>query len=147
MHALKAFLSGSGICCLSGASGAGKTTLLNALLGIRRETGSLSPKINRGRNTTRVTELLESDGLRIIDTAGFSLLEAEHGMDPRVLRERYPEFRELGESCRFRECLHDREPGCAVSEAARMGVIDAERLGRYRQLLHELQENWRNRYD
>ena len=136
-----------GLCCFTGQSGAGKSTLLNALLDLQLETGSISRRIQRGKNTTRHTELIEKNGLRVMDTAGFNLLEAENAMEPEKLRERYPEFTEYEGLCRFRECLHDREPGCAVSEAAEQGRISPERLERYRILLEEAREVWRGRYD
>ena len=136
---LKKAMKGA-LCCLTGQSGAGKSTLLNALLGLALETGDISRKIARGKNTTRQAELIEKDGLRVMDTAGFSLLE------PEKLRERYPEFRPYEGRCRFRECLHDREPGCAVREAAQRGEIHPERLERYRELLQETREEWRERY-
>ena len=66
--------------------------------------------------------------------------------DPEKLRERYPEFREYEGKCRFRECLHDKEPGCAVQAAAEQGKIHPERLRRYRLLLQEIREEWRERY-
>ena len=135
------------MCCFTGQSGAGKSTLLNALLGLDLETGDISRKIARGKNTTRQAELLEKDGLQVMDTAGFSLLEPEKKMEPEKLRERYPEFREYEGKCRFRECLHDREPGCAVQAAAEQGKIHPERLRRYRLLLQEIREEWRERYD
>ena len=61
-------------CCMCGQSGVGKSTLLNSLLGLELETGDISRKIQRGKNTTRRAELLMKDGLRVLDTAGFSLL-------------------------------------------------------------------------
>ena len=73
------------LCCFTGQSGVGKSTLLNALTGLRLETGDISEKIQRGKNTTRHAELLEADGLRVLDTAGFSLLEMEDNMDPVTL--------------------------------------------------------------
>jgi ribosome biogenesis GTPase len=82
-----------------------------------------------------------------MDTAGFSLLEPERPLPPEKIRERYPEFAPFEGKCRFRECLHDREPGCAVQDAANNGVIHPERLLRYRQLLAETREGWRERYD
>ena len=135
------------LCCLTGQSGAGKSTLLNALLGLNLETGDISRKIARGKNTTRQSELIEKDGLRVMDTAGFNLLETEKSLEPEKLRERWPEFREYEGKCRFRECLHDREPGCAVQEASERGMIHPERLARYRQLLAETREVWKERYD
>ena len=144
---LKETMISGGICCLTGQSGAGKSTLLNALLDLNLETGSISRKIARGKNTTRHTELIEKNGLKVMDTAGFNLLEAESDLEPEKLRERWPEFSSYEGKCRFRECLHDREPGCAVAEAAQRGEISAERLARYRLLLAETRETWRERYD
>ena len=146
LDSLRKAMEGS-LCCLTGQSGAGKSTLLNALLGLELETGEISRKIARGKNTTRHAELILRDGLRVMDTAGFSLLEPEKDLAPEMLRERYPEFLPWEGKCRFRECLHDREPGCAVAQAAAEGYVHPGRLNRYRQLLAEVRENWRNRYD
>ena len=140
-------LYGNKLCCFTGQSGAGKSTMLNALLDLDLETGDISRKISRGKNTTRHTELIEKNGIRVMDTAGFNLLEAENAMEPDKLKDRYPEFRPYEGKCRFRECLHDREPGCAVVEAASSGLISEGRLRRYRILLAETKEVWRSRYD
>ena len=144
---LREAMAEGGLCCLTGQSGAGKSTLLNSLLDLNLETGSISRKIARGKNTTRHTELIEKNGLKVMDTAGFNLLEAESALEPEKLKERWPEFAAYEGKCRFRECFHDREPGCAVTEAADKGEISGERLGRYRQLLAETREVWRERYD
>ncbi len=143
---LKAWM-GSELCCMTGQSGAGKSTMLNALLDLQLETGDISRKIARGKNTTRHAELIIKNGLKVMDTAGFNLLEAEQELPPENLRERYPEFRKYEGKCRFRECLHDREPGCAVTAAANAGEIDFQRLVRYRKLLEEVRISWRERYD
>ncbi len=143
---LKAWM-GSELCCMTGQSGAGKSTMLNALLDLQLETGDISRKIARGKNTTRHAELIIKNGLKVMDTAGFNLLEAEQELPPENLRERYPEFRKYEGKCRFRECLHDREPGCAVTAAANAGEIDFPRLVRYRKLLEEVRISWRERYD
>ena len=135
------------LCCFTGQSGAGKSTLLNALLDLKLETGGISRKISRGKNTTRHTELIERNGIRVMDTAGFNLLEAEAALEPAKLKDRYPEFIPYEGQCRFRECLHDREPGCAVTQAASEGKISEGRLSRYRILLAEAREVWRERYD
>ena len=142
-HALKT----EELCCFTGQSGAGKSTMLNALMNLNLETGNISKKISRGKNTTRHTELIEKDGIRVMDTPGFNLLEAETAMEPGKLKERYPEFEPYEGKCRFRECLHDREPGCAVAQAAQKGEISPGRLQRYRTLLEETREVWRERYD
>lgn len=147
MDKVRNALADGGLCCFTGQSGAGKSTMLNTLLDLKLETGNISQKISRGKNTTRHTELIEKNGIRVMDTAGFNLLEAEDALEPEMLKERYPEFHPYEGKCRFRECLHDREPGCAVDEAARRGRISAERLKRYRILLAEAREVWRERYD
>ena len=135
------------LCCLTGQSGVGKSTLLNALLGLSLETGEISRKIQRGKNTTRHAELLMKDGLRVLDTAGFSLLELDGGMEPVTLKEYYPEFAACEGKCRFEPCYHDREPGCAVTAACGEGAIHPQRLARYRALLAEVRQAWRERYD
>ena len=138
---------GGRLCCLTGQSGVGKSTLLNALLGLSLETGEISRKIQRGKNTTRHAELLVKDGLRVLDTAVFSLLELDGGMEPVTLKEYYPEFAAYEGKCRFEPCYHDREPGCAVTAACGEGAIHPQRLAPYRALLAEVRQAWRERYD
>ena len=134
------------ISCLSGQSAVGKSSLINSILPeIHLETGELSEKIGRGKNTTRHAELIPCMGGALLDTPGFSLLEFQY--DPGLAQLGYPEFAAYEGKCRFRECLHDREPGCAVEEAVRQGSISRGRLERYRTLLAETREVWRDRYD
>ena len=147
IETLRQVLSDGKLCCFTGQSGTGKSTLLNILLGLELETGDISRKIARGKNTTRHTELIEKNGIRVMDTAGFNLLEAEVGLEPEKLKDRYPEFEPYEGKCRFRECLHDREPGCAVTEAVKKNLISTGRVERYRMLLAETRAQWRERYD
>ena len=144
---LRALMTDAGICCLTGQSGVGKSTLLNALLGLELETGDISEKIQRGKNTTRHAQMLIHDGIRVLDTAGFSLLELDAKMEPDKLRECYPEFAAHEGCCRFSPCMHDREPGCSVTAAVNAGEIDAGRVERYRQLLQDVRETWKQRYN
>ncbi len=144
---LRAIMQGESCCCLTGQSGVGKSTLLNALLGLELETGDISEKIQRGKNTTRHAQMLIHDGIRVLDTAGFSLLELDAKMEPDKLRECYPEFQEHEGCCRFTPCMHDREPGCSVTAAVAAGEIDAGRVERYRLLLADVRETWKQRYN
>ena len=133
------------VTCLAGQSAVGKSSLLNALFGLELETGGLSRKTDRGRHTTRRSEMMSVDGMMVLDTPGFSLLELEQ-MDPQDFAELYPEYNELAGECRFQPCLHDREPGCAVHAAVDAGRLSAVRWARYRELLAEVKENWKGRY-
>ena len=132
--------------CFAGQSGVGKSTLLNALFGWELKTGEISEKIARGRHTTRHAELMEQEGLRVLDTPGFSLLDLEDRMDPLLIQESYPEFEPYEGQCRFAPCYHYKEPGCAVLEAGRNSVIHPARLERYHQIFEVAKEDWRNRY-
>ncbi len=147
LDALKAIMQGESCCCLTGQSGVGKSTLLNALLGLELETGEISEKIQRGKNTTRHAQMLIHDGIRVLDTAGFSLLELDAKMEPDKLRECYPEFAEHEGCCRFTPCMHDKEPGCSVTAAVAAGAIDPGRVERYRLLLQDVRETWKQRYN
>lgn len=146
MEQLKQALKG-GLCCFAGQSGVGKSTLLSKLLDMDLETGRISHRIQRGRQTTRHASLLEANGITALDTPGFSLLEAPDKMEPVTLPEHYPEFAPYLGKCRFSPCYHNQEPDCAVKEAVLRGEVDKERLERYQQLLEEVGTNWRGRYD
>ncbi len=134
------------VTCLAGQSAVGKSSLLNALFGLELETGELSRKTERGRHTTRRTEMMSFDGMMVLDTPGFSLLEWEDDLEPAAFAQTYPEYNALASSCRFQPCLHDREPGCAVHAAVDRGELNRARWERYRQLLGEVRENWKGRY-
>ena len=132
---------------LAGQSGAGKSTLINALYGLALETGDLSRKIDRGKNTTRSCELIPVfGGGMVLDTPGFSLLETDV-FDPVEIKDSYPEFAPLEGECFFKPCYHASEPRCAVRDAVRAGEIDPRRHGRYVELLNDMRQRWRERYD
>lgn len=133
------------IACFAGQSAVGKSSLLNALCDFSLETGELSRKTERGRHTTRRAELMTAGKLRIIDTPGFSLLDVLE-LDPTEMPGFYPEYETLAGECRFRPCMHDREPGCAVRVAVDEGRLSRIRYERYRVLLGEVRETWKERY-
>ncbi|MDR1570788.1 MAG: ribosome small subunit-dependent GTPase A [Oscillospiraceae bacterium] len=131
-------------CCFAGQSGVGKSTILSALIGRRLKIGEISARTERGKHTTRHSELLIENGLRVLDTPGFSLFALD-GVQPQSLQEAYAEFEGLSASCRFQPCMHDREPGCVVRETM-LACGAAARYERYRELLAETRQAWNDRY-
>ncbi|MBQ6594932.1 MAG: ribosome small subunit-dependent GTPase A [Clostridia bacterium] len=146
IEALKETLKGK-VHAFAGQSGVGKSTLINTLYGLRMATGELSEKIERGKNTTRHCELVPvEDGGMVLDTPGFSLLETPL-IDPADLPSYWPEFSGLNAGCFFSPCFHATEPKCAVLGAVAEGKINRERHERYTEVLREMRERWRERYD
>jgi len=132
------------VAVLSGQSGVGKSTLLNAISpGLDLEMGEVSAKGQRGRHTTRAVELLRIAGGWVADSPGFVRLDLP-AMEPAKLAGYYPETDPYSGQCRFADCVHDAEPGCAVKEAVAAGEINEGRYQRYVGFLHELQA--RRRY-
>lgn len=125
---------------LAGQSGVGKSTLLNTLLPeLELKTGVISDSLGRGKHTTRHVELLEvADGL-IADTPGFSSLDFEH-IEKEELRDYFTEISEAGEGCKFRGCLHLKEPGCAVKAQVADGMISESRYQNYLLFLQEIMD-------
>ena len=132
--------------CFAGQSGVGKSTLISKLTGLDLETGEISRKIKRGRQTTRHISLIEKNGITVLDTPGFSLFELPDEVEPEHLRDLYPEFINLQLLCRFEVCLHNKEPDCAVQDAMEKGLLDSGRLERYRSMLEAQILKRSNRY-
>lgn len=142
---LRAALSGR-VSVITGPSGAGKSSLLNALEpGLNLRIGELSRKISRGKHTTVSAIMVPlSNGGYLVDTPGFSEVGL-WGMEPNELANCFPEFRALVDACKYADCSHVHEPGCAVLAAANAGSISADRVASYQALLTELQdmpEDW-----
>jgi ribosome biogenesis GTPase / thiamine phosphate phosphatase len=123
---------------LSGQTGAGKSTLLNTIdPNLNIETNEISKALGRGKHTTRHVELIAFGEGFIADTPGFSKLEfVDFKADQ--LRFYYPDFFELSSKCKFYECNHIHEPGCAVIEAVDKGDILSERYENYRFIYNEI---------
>ena len=118
-----------------GASGVGKSTLLNRLFpGLNAETGELSAKLRRGKNTTRTTSLHPlGGGTYLADTPGFTMLDPERcaRLLPEGLPDLFPEFRPYLGRCRYSHCTHLCEDGCRILQAVSDGEIARERQESY----------------
>lgn len=138
MEALQQLLRGK-TTTVAGPSGVGKSSIVNCLQdSTRMETGSISRKIDRGRHTTRHTELIAiAEDTYILDTPGFSSLGL-FDLQKEELADCYPEFAEYEKNCRFIGCAHMSEPVCGVKEAVKEGKISEIRYENYKLLYEEL---------
>lgn len=124
---------------LIGSSGVGKSTLCNALLGLEgarcQDTGAIRASDGRGRHTTTRRDLLAlPDGGVLIDTPGLR----ELGLwEVDALAEAFPDLKSYAAACRFRDCRHSGEPGCAVRDAVETGILAPERVDSHAKLRRE----------
>lgn len=124
---------------LAGPSGVGKSSLINRLAPqANMETGAISAKIERGRHTTRHSEIIALGGeTYIVDTPGFTSLSISE-ITKEELGSYYPEFAQYEPGCKFSGCAHIREPSCGVKDAVEAGQISRVRYDNYRILYQEL---------
>ena len=133
---------GSGRTAFAGASGVGKSTIVNMLRASAEAiTGELSDETGRGRNTTRhVESFILPGGAVIYDTPGFTSFEIP-GKEEADLQFMFPEMRPLIGKCRFDNCRHLAEPGCAVTEAVANGEIKRSRYDSYVSQLEDIRKS------
>ncbi|MEL6546301.1 MAG: ribosome small subunit-dependent GTPase A, partial [Myxococcota bacterium] len=140
VDALRPYFDGHSTVALLGSSGVGKSTLTNRLLGDQVQKTRSIRSDGKGRHTTtnRYLFQLPTGGL-ILDTPGMRELhvwEGERGVD-----EAFADIVELAQSCKFRDCTHRKEPGCAVRAAIERGELPASRLAAYHKLVQEIASN------
>ena len=127
---------------LAGPSGAGKSTLLNALYPLAdADTGEISKKTSRGKHTTRHAEIFETGfGAMLYDTPGFTSFDVIDASADE-LAHLYPEIESLYGTCKFRNCMHIKETGCAVLKAVEAGTIHKSRYCSYKEIYEEIINN------
>ncbi|MDE1953183.1 MAG: ribosome small subunit-dependent GTPase A [Betaproteobacteria bacterium] len=138
---LRSWLDGR-VGMLIGASGVGKSTLANALVpGLRAQTQAISAALNAGRHTTTTTRLYPLHGLpppsALLDSPGFQAFGLNQ-LSVSQLQHALPEIATLNGDCRFNNCTHRQEPGCAVRSAVDCGQLPASRYALYLRVLQEL---------
>ncbi|MGM0928802.1 MAG: ribosome small subunit-dependent GTPase A [Actinomycetota bacterium] len=138
IDALAGYLGAGRSMVLLGPSGAGKSSLINALVGRDvQDAGAVRAGDGKGRHTTTVRELIPlGNGAVLMDTPGirgFALWDAEDGLGTV-----FEDIEELALSCRFNDCVHDAEPGCAVQQALADGSLERRRWDSYRKMEREL---------
>ena len=140
MEELKELITGK-VSAFTGNSGVGKSSILNSLEpGVAIATGDVSQKLGRGRHTTRHVELFRlSFGAVVADTPGFSSFDVDRMelMRKEELQKTFREFAPYLEQCRFQDCAHVKEQGCAVREALKAGKIQPTRHQSYVRLYEQ----------
>ena len=128
---------------LTGQSGAGKSTLINELdPDFHLATQEISKALGRGKHTTRHNELHSVCGGLVADTPGFSSLDFDN-IESDELGSLIPDFQPYIGNCRFNDCIHQNEPGCAIKEAVENGRIPLRRYNDYLSVLTMIQERRR----
>jgi ribosome biogenesis GTPase len=141
LNGLRAWLAHGRTVALLGSSGVGKSAIVNALIGDPRlRTNDVRESDSRGRHTTTHRELIPlPEGGAVVDTPGMRELQLWAGQES--LESTFDEIARIASECRFRNCAHSGESGCAVAQARAEGVVSEERWQSYRKLLAEIRRH------
>jgi ribosome biogenesis GTPase len=141
LEALTPYLNPGKTCVLLGSSGAGKSTIVNYLLGAEvLRVAPVREGDGRGRHTTTHRELLRlPGGALLIDTPGLREIQLWNGDEEGRLEQAFGDIASLATSCRFKDCRHQTEPGCAVKAAVAEGALEPGRLASLAKLQRELE--------
>lgn len=137
MASVQKYLTPGKVAVILGSSGVGKSTFVNALCGETvMNTGTIREDDSKGRHTTTYRQMIFlPGGARIIDTPGMRVLgvsEVEQGVDAAFM-----DIEHLAKQCRFRNCMHQKETGCAIQKAIKDGTLSAKRFENYRKIIAE----------
>jgi ribosome biogenesis GTPase len=141
------------VAVFTGPSGVGKSTIINALYpDLELQTGAISQKNRRGKNTTRTTTLYktrENDGTYFVDTPGFTLLDFDRFrfMKKEELVYSFREYADLAPFCRYTKCTHTKEEGCKILEKIADGTLPRSRHDSFLSLFEILKnhKDWENK--
>lgn len=142
LEEFKKLISGKHV-ALAGPSGVGKSTILNRIIPqALAETGNISRKSDRGKHTTRHSELfsIDDENTMIFDTPGFTSFDTAQ-LGEEELQHFFPEIESCLGQCRYHNCRHVSEPGCGVIKAFEEGKISESRYGSYRSQLEEIKNS------